>query len=453
MRQLAAIILPLVPLLASAAEPPDLGTRKAGVDWPKLLGPAGDGVSPETGILTQWPATGLRILWQEKLGLGYAPPTIARGRIFTFDAHPDPIKKANMARLTVRESETGKELWRFEYATKYDDTFGYDNGPRCCPLIDGDRVYLHGAEGMLFCVSLTEKKVLWYVDTHADYGVHQNFFGVGSSPIIEGDLLIVPIGGSPKGSDPSDFMALNGNGTALVAFDKITGKEKYRVGDELSGYSTPVIATVNGKRLGFYFGRNGLMGFDPSTGKQTFHFIWRARTLECVNAANPVIVGDKVLISECYGVGSACLKVKPDNDGVDEVWTDDGKGRTSSLRCHWNTPIHVDGYVYGCSGRHTNEAELRCVELATGKVAWRQRGMSRGSLTQIDGHFLYLCEDGLLLLLKINPKKYEEVARWDLGESQTLAYPCWAAPVVSHGLMYLRGNGKLICVELIQEKR
>src|SRR5262249_21202560 len=158
---------------------------------------------------------GLRLVWQEKLGLGYAPPTIARGRVFTFDAHPDAAKKANMARLTVRESETGKEIWRFEYQTRYDDTFGYDNGPRCCPLIDGDRVYLHGAEGMLFCLSLTEKKVLWHVDTHSEYGVFQNFFGVGSSPVIEGDLLIVPIGGSPKGSDPSDFMALKGNGTAL----------------------------------------------------------------------------------------------------------------------------------------------------------------------------------------------------------------------------------------------
>jgi outer membrane protein assembly factor BamB len=450
MCRLAALLLGLLPFVSSAAEPPDLGTRKAGVDWPKFLGPTADGVSSEKGVPTQWPGNGLRVLWQEKLGLGYAPPTIARGRIFSFDAYADAEKRTIVARLTCRESETGKELWHFEYPTRYDDTFGYDNGPRCCPLVDGDRVYLHGVEGMLHCIRVADGKPIWKVDTHAEYGVLQNFFGVGSSPVIEGDLLIVPVGGSPKGSDPSDFMSLKGNGTALVAFDKLTGKESWRAGDELSGYSTPAIAEVHGKRLGFYFGRNGLMGFDPASGKQQFHFPWRARTLECVNAANPVVVGEKVLISECYGAGTAVLRVKPDNDGVEEVWTDDGKGRAASLRCHWNTPMHVDGFVYGCSGRHTNEAELRCVELETGKVAWRQRGMSRGSLTQIEGHFLYLCEDGLLALVKINPKKYEEVARWDLGESQLLAYPCWAAPVISHGLMYLRGNGKLICVELIK---
>src|SRR5436305_10679626 len=120
---------------------------------------------------------------------------------------------------------------------------------------------------MLHCVRVADGKPIWKLDTHAEYGVIQNFFGVGSSPVIEGDLIIVPVGGSPKDSDPADFMGLKGNATALVAFDKFTGKEKYRVGDELSGYSTPVVANVNGKRLGLYFARGGLMGFDPASGK------------------------------------------------------------------------------------------------------------------------------------------------------------------------------------------
>src|SRR5262249_6008946 len=154
MRCIVSLVLSFIPALALAAEPPDLRTRKAGVDWPKLLGPTGDSVSPEKGILTDWPRTGLRVVWKTDLGLGYAPPTISRGRIFTFDAYPTAEKKANVARLTCRQSETGKELWNFEYPTKYDDTFGYDNGPRCCPLIDGDRVYLHGVEGMLHCVRI-----------------------------------------------------------------------------------------------------------------------------------------------------------------------------------------------------------------------------------------------------------------------------------------------------------
>ena len=123
------------------------------------------------------------------------------------------------------------------------------------------------------------------------------------------------------------------------------------------------------------------------------------------------------------------------------------------------TPIHADGYVYGCSGRHTENAELRCVELATGKVMWSEPHLTRTTLTLIDGHFLCLGEDGVLRLLKVNPKKYEEVSEVELrsGEGDKaeslLHYPCWAAPAVSHGLLYVRGKDRLLCLELIPAKK
>ena len=453
MRQVLTFILPLIFSIPAFAQPPDLSTRKTGDDWPKFLGPTADSVSAEKDILTTWPKDGLKVVWRAKLGLGYGPPTISRGHLYHFDAWPDKATRTNFARLTCRNAETGKELWTFQYKTEYEDYFGYDNGPRCAPVVDGDRVYIYGAEGMLHCVSAAVGKEIWKVDTHSDYLVLQNFFGVGSSPVVEGDLLIVAIGGSPKGTPPGidDFMDRKGSGTAIVAFDKFTGKEKYRVSPELAGYSTPVLTKIGGKRLGLYFARGGLVGFEPATGKEKFHYPWRAKVLESVNASNPVVVGDKVLVSECYGPGSAVVRVK--TDGVEEVWTDAEKGREKSLKCHWNTPVHHDAYVYGSSGRHTSEAELRCVELATGKVMWKQKGLTRSSLLMVDGHFVCLCEDGLLLLLKVNSNKYEEVARWDLGEVGLLDYPCWAAPVLSHGLLYVRGKDKLLCMELIPDRK
>jgi len=445
-RLLAAVIALLVVGRAWTAEPLDLRTRKSGSDWPRFLGPNGDSVSTEKGIIAPWPKDGLKIVWQQELGTGYGPPAVSRGRVLYGD------RVGNKARLNCRNSETGAGLWTFEYESDYEDFFGYDNGPRCSPLVDGDRVYFYGVDGKLFCINVEDGKQLWNVDTFPAYGVFQNFFGVGSCPIINGDLLIVPVGGSPKGSDPQDFMALKGNGTAVVAFDKFTGKEKYRLGDELASYSSLVVATINGKRLGLYFARGGLLAFDPATGKQEFHFPWRARTLECVNASNPLVVDDQILLTECYGPGAALLKVKA--EGVETIWTDAEKARSGrSLPCHWNTPIYHDGYVYACAGRHTADAELRCIELATGNVMWKQRGLTRSSLLMVDDHFVCLCEDGTLFLLKVNPKKFDSVSRWDLGDARLLNYPCWAAPVLSHGLMYLRGKEKLLCVELIAAKK
>jgi outer membrane protein assembly factor BamB len=327
--------------------------------------------------------------------------------------------------------------------------YGYDGGPRCCPVVDGDRVYLYGVEGMLHCVHATDGALVWKVDTAAEFGVVQNFFGVGGAPLVEGNLLLVPVGGSPPGSGTSPTLRQKGNGSGVVAFDKLTGNVVWKASDELASYSAPVAATVNGRRWGFQFARGGLLGFDPATGAVDFHFPWRARILESVNASNPVVVGDLVLITECYGTGAALLKVKP--GGCEVVWSDaETRPSAKALQCHWNTPIHVGGYIYGSSGRHTQEAELRCVELRTGKVAWGRSGLTRSSLLAVDSHFLCLSEDGALRLLKQNPQTYEEVAKL---EPAGLDYPCWAAPVLAHGLLYVRGRDRLVCLELIPEKK
>ena len=426
------------------ADVPDLGTRKEGVDWPGFLGIDHDSKSPEKGL--KWPAEGPRVVWQRELGTSYGICSVAKGRVFQFD------RVGRNAVLFCLKSETGDELWKFSYPSEYDDMYGYEPGPRCCPVLDGDRVYLFGVEGMLHCLSALDGKVIWKKDTTADFGVQQNFFGVGSTPVVEGDLLIVHVGGSPAGSPGIQTGEVKGNGSGIVAFDKRTGAVKYKITDELASYASPVVATIHGRRWGFVFARGGLVAFDPATGKVDFHYPWRARILESVNASNPVVVGDLVLISECYGVGASVLKVKP--GGYDVVWLD-GRKREQSLATHWNTPIHVDGFVYASSGRHAAEAELRCVELATGKVQWSVPRLTRSSLMSVDGHFVCLGEDGTLRLLKVDPKRYDEVGKLVLkspdGEP-LLKYPAWAAPILSHGLLYVRGKDKLVCLELIPEK-
>jgi outer membrane protein assembly factor BamB len=461
MRLRFAALLPLllafaVPPLAAEELPPDLGTRKHGVDWPDFLGPERNSRSPETGINTDWTAHPPRIVWQCQLGASYSSPSISRGRLFHFDRHGD------VHRLTCRNSETGAELWTYELPADFEDMLGYNNGPRATPVIDGGRVYVMSPEGRLHCVSVLDGKRLWAVDTEKEFGVVKNFFGVGSTPVVSRDLLIANIGGSPEGSPPDVYAAggrLEGNGTGVVAFDKLTGKVRWKAADELASYASPVIADINGQPRCFVFARGGLMKLDPASGKLDFHFPWRAAKLESVNASSPVVVGDEVFISESYGPGSALLNVaeslrdsNSDRTGYKLVWQDDPRRRDKSMELHWNTAVFHEGHLYGSSGQHGGSAELRCIEWSTGKVKWSEPRLTRSSLLYVDGHFVCLSEDGSLRLLKATPERFEQIAEFtprDADGEPLLTYPAWAAPVLAHGLLYVRGSDRLVCLELM----
>lgn len=455
-----AAVCSIVPIRGDEALPPDLWTRTVGDDWAAFLGPTGDGKSSETGLVAPWPEAGPKLIWQQRVGTGYGMPAVSRGRLFQFD------RRGDRARLTCQNVETMQELWRFEYPTDYEDLYGYDNGPRCMPVVDGERVYTFGVEGMLHCLRVVDGSVVWKVDTAKDFGVIQNFFGVGSTPLVEGDLLIVGVGGSPPESaavPPGQLNAVKPNGSAIVAFDKRTGAVRYKVGDDLASYAVPVAATIDGRRVGFHFARDGLLAFEPATGRQLFHFPWRAPILESVNASNPVVCGDRVFISETYGPGSAMLRVKP--DGYETAWADDRAVRAKRMQTHWNTSVHVDGFLYGSSGRHSNEAELRCIETGNGNVLWSEPGLTRSSLTYVDGHFICLTEYGELILAKVNPRKFEIVSQFtpttgeagidpsSLGPPRLLTYPAWAAPTIAHGLMFVRGHERLACYEIIPQRK
>jgi outer membrane protein assembly factor BamB len=439
--------------------PARLGTRKAGADWPHMLGPGRNSKSTEQGIITKWPAEGPSVVWSRMLGTGYSVGSVAYGRFYQFD------KIGKAATLLCLEAETGEKLWEFAYPSTYEDLYGYNDGPRCAPVIDGNRVYLYGVEGMLHCVNATTGTPIWKVDTLADFGVIQNFFGVGSTPVIEGDLLLVMVGGSgPEAKEvpPGRLDRVVGNGSGIVAFDKFTGEVRYKLSDELASYAALQTASIEGRRWAFAFCRGGLLGFEPASGKQDFHFPWRAKSLESVNASTPVVVGKQVLISETYGPGSALLEVSPGEAQV--VWSDDPRRRAKAMQTHWNTPVYHDGFLYGSSGRHAENAELRCIDWKTGKVQWSEPGLTRSSLLYVDGHFVVLGEYGSLMLVRATPEKFHVVAQVELESTEAgptlpgsrraplLKYPCWSAPILSHGLLYVRGDDRLVCLDLIPSR-
>lgn len=435
-------------LNADETLPADLASRKFGYDWPTFLGPTGDGKSKETGLNFDWPEKGPPIVWQTSLGVSYSGPSISRGRLFHFDRHGEED------RLICRKAETGEQLWSTSYPTSYEDILDYDNGPRCSPVVDGARVYTFSAEGVLRCANVADGKLQWEVNTTEKFNVVKNFFGVGSTPLVVGDRLVVNVGGSPPNNLEDVYAGfVRSNGAGVVAFDKFRGKVVWQSAEELASYASPVAAEIDGRPWCFVFARGGLVALDPRTGKIDFNYPWRAKYFNSVNASSPVVVGSEVFISETYGPGSSLLRVRP--GGYEVVWKDDVRKREKAIQLHWNTAIHHEGHLYGSSGRHSNGAEMRCIKWATGEVKWSQGFLGRCSLLYADGHLISLAENGTIQVLKANPEKYDMVKTvllvGDEGEELLKPY-AWTAPVLARGLLYLRGEDRMVCLDLTENR-
>ena len=186
------------------AKPKPLPTGAVTHDWTSFLGPTHNGMSTETRLLHTWPKTGPKLVWEMKKGTAYSSPAISGDRLLFIH------RVGKEERVECLHRETGERYWQFSYPTEFEDRYGYNNGPRASPVIDGDRVYTYGAEGKLHCLKLETGQVYWKRDLRGEFRVPQDFFGVASTPLIEGDLLIVNVGAP--------------GGPTVAAFDKKTGK-------------------------------------------------------------------------------------------------------------------------------------------------------------------------------------------------------------------------------------
>jgi len=440
--------------VSGAGTAADLSTRP-GEDWGTFLGPTGNGRSTLTGLVVPWPAGGPRIVWHCELGEGYCAPAVAHGRCVIGDRVGDEF------RVRCLHAETGLPLWERRTPTSYVDTFGYDGGPRAQAVIDGDLVVTYSAEGRLACRRSSDGEELWQVDTAAAYHVVRNFFGVAAAPVVVEAggrrLVIAQVGGSPPGSAPAAPERLDlvrGLDSGLVAFDLRSGAERWRSSDELASYSTPVVARVAGEDLLLAWMRDRFLVVEPATGRIRAGRRHRADELFSVVAASPVVSGDEVLLSETYGPGSLLLSLA--GGRLDVVREDAGRGRPrGSLRAHWATPVLHEGHLYGSSGRNAGDAVLVCADWKTGAIRWSERGLGRANVVVADGRLIVLGEFGDLVLARATPDRFEPLSRARLvapDAGDLLTPPCWAPPVIARGYLYLRGQGRLVCVDLLADR-
>jgi outer membrane protein assembly factor BamB len=387
-----------------------------GADWPQLLGPGRNGVSAEEGLVDGWPAKGPPVVWRRAAGEGYASPVVAAGRLILFHRLGDADT------VECLDAATGERRWKFAYPTRYEDAYGKGNGPRSTPVIALGKVYTLGADGHLHCLDLKTGKKVWERKLLDEYTVKPSFFGVGTTPIVEGKLLLVNVGGE---------------GAGVVAFDAETGKERWKVTDQEASYASPIAATVGGERRVFFFTREGLLVVDPAAGKVRFFKRWRSRFSASVNAASPVLLGgDRLFLSACYGTGAVLLK--REKDVFEEVWKND-----TSLSCHFGTPVAVGEQLYGFHGRQEEGASLRCIDWKTGRVRWTEAGYGCGSILACGKKLIVLSEGGELALVSANPEKYDERAR-----ASVLGRPCRANLALAGGLLYARDGKELVCLKV-----
>jgi outer membrane protein assembly factor BamB len=317
------------------------------------------------------------------------------------------------------------KLFGASITRQYRDDFGFDEGPRATPAIANDHVYTYGAEGVLTCLELASGKKIWGVNAKTDFHTPKGFFGIACSPLVESNAVILNIGG---------------DGAGIVAFDKLTGKILWKATSDQPSYSSPTAATINNRRYLFVLTLANFVALDPATGKVLFQYPFRPPIRSSVTAAAPLVIDDEVFLSASYGLGAVLLKITP--DGPKKIWSGD-----DILSNHYATSVCLDGFLYGIHGRtdpgFEPPANLRCVELKTGKVRWQQEGFGAATLTLAGDQLFILTEKGELIRAPATPSAFKPLDRAQVMPTQVRAHPALA-----NSLLYARSKDKLVCLDL-----
>jgi outer membrane protein assembly factor BamB len=384
---------------------------KVGGDWPQWRGPDRDGVSRETGLLRAWPPEGPKKLWQKEAGGGYSSFAVAAGQVYTL-LQDGPDEAA-----VCWNAKTGEQLWRFKYPCQYKN--GQGSGPRSTPWVDGDRIYTVGATGILHCLKTSNGEKLWRHDLSDEFHGPVPMWGVSFSPLVEGDLVLANPGGP--------------NGNSVVAFHKITGDVAWKKLSDPAAYSSPVVATIAGKRQILFFTGDGLESVAPADGAPLWQFPWDTRFR--ANVATPIVVGNYVFISSGYDKGCALLEVSTADDGLLQAKSVYEHNR---MRNHFATSVYYQEHLYGF-----DDLTLVCMNFRTGKTLWKKKDFKKGSLLVADGRLIILGESGRLALAEATPEEYKEISSFEFSRKK-----CWTVPVLANGRLYVRDEEKIVCYDL-----
>ena len=416
-------------------------------DWPEWRGRGRGGVWNETGIVGKFPESGLKVAWRTPIRGGYSGPSVAEGRVFVTDFSPTE-KKGGIERALCLDEKTGAILWKTEWQADYAG-ISYETGPRATPTVDGDRVYVLGARGIMNCLEAKTGKVVWKKDFVADYELRPPVWGTASAPLVDGPRVICVAGGGAKGA-------------TLVAFDKLTGEEKWRAIETPAepGYGQPILIEAGGPeklRQLIFWHSTALFSLNPETGAIYWQVPFQLRV--GLSVATPIVSGNRLFVSAFYN-GSLMLELDPRKPAVREVWRSGTSSEinTADLHSLISTPVFKGDHIYGiCS-----YGQFRCISAATGERVWESPEVTRekarwatGFIVPNGGRHFINNDRGELIIADLEPDGWHEISRTPLiapdnkrGGRRELGAVNWVHPAYANKHIITRNEQEIISASL-----
>jgi len=408
-----------------ASQEKKAGSGSAAGQWPAFRGPNADGISPDSGLLKEWPSDGPPKLWTYKdAGMGYSGFSIVDGKLFTMGTRGDDVTVVSV------DANTGMELW--SQAISKDDKEGYasgwGHGPRSTPTYSDGHIFAIDPKGVVACLDAATGKEVWRKHLVDDFKGQMGGWGFSESPLVDGDKLVLAPGGKEAG---------------IVALDKKSGNVIWKASELQPGkaeYATIIATEINGTRQYIKLFESQLASVEADTGKLLWSSEWGGKTAVI---PTPIVSGNEVYISSGYGVGCKLVRVGSDNT-VTDVW------QNTVMKNHHGGVVKVGDHLYGFS----DGGGLICQDWKTGELVWNQRGQftTKGSVHVADGHLYALNEDdGTLTLVEIDPAGYKQKGQFKLDPQSPNRNPkgkVWTHPLVLGGKLYLRDQEFIVCYEV-----
>ena len=415
-------------------------------DWPEWRGRGRLGVWNETGIVDQFPATGLKVDWRTPVRTGFGGPSVADGRVFLTDFARAGNGPKGTERVLCLDEKTGRVLWTHEWEVNYTGlATTYATGPRATPTVDGDRVYVLGAMGALHCLNVKTGAVLWKRDYVNDFKTQVPVWGMTAAPLVDGPRLICLAGGQDNAK--------------VVAFDKMTGKEIWRAiaSDSEPGYSPPIMITAGGRKQVVVWHPVAVTALEPESGKILWEQPFKANM--GLSVGTPVPNGLRLLVSSFYN-GSMMLELDDARPAARMLWRGSSSSeiKTDGLHPLISTPVIVGDYVYGiCS-----YGQFRCLNARTGERVWEtlavtgeQARWSTGLIVRNGDRFFINNDHGELIIARLSPKGYEEISRTKLikptansGNRRELGAVHWSHPAYANRHIFVRNDEEILSTSL-----